>query len=70
MSHKQGRIKAIRLNEFTKRPLRSEDVGEGQGQILRNLYFKLENKTRRHRDKRRYTKTLLGEPKEGRILQA
>lgn len=60
----------MRLNEFTKRPYRSEDGVEGQGQILKgNLYFKLENKMRRHRDKKRYKKTLLGEPKVGRILQ-
>lgn len=59
------------LNGLTKRPYRNEDGVEGQGQILRgNLYFKLEKKTRRHRNKRRYEKLLSGKPKEVRISQA
>ena len=55
MSHKDSRVKAMRLNEFSKRTYRREDGEEDQGQILReNLSLELEKKRkwRRHRDKR------------------
>lgn len=54
MSHKEGRIKAMRLKAFTKRTCRRQHGGEGEGQILRkNSYLELEKKRRwrRHRDK-------------------
>lgn len=48
MSHEEGRIKATRPNEFTRRTHRRTYGEEGQGQILgENLYLKLEKKRRR-----------------------
>lgn len=39
MSHEQGRSKAMGLNGLPKKPYRSEDGVEGQGQLLRGNIF-------------------------------
>lgn len=67
MSHKGGRVKAVRLKEFSKRTRRREDGEEGLRENISGAMN--ERKWKRHRDKDEKSVSLGGK-KEVRISQA